>query len=380
MTDGELARLRERFPILRDHVYLYNCSQGALSNAVEQGMQEFLESWRKSLVPWDEWVRKYELIRVEFARLINAQPDEVAIIPSASAGINSIANALEFDQRNKVVMGEFEFPTMGQIWLAQQARGARVEFISATHDRIHADAYARAIDDNTAIVPVTHVSFVNGFRADVAAITRIAHEHGALVFLDDYQDCGTRPVDMKGLGVDFYVTGTLKYLLGPPGLGFLYVRGGLSEQLTSSVTTWLAQRNPFAFDPKTFDPAATARRFDGGSPPVPNIYAALPALELLFEIGLANVAEQITKVSTSFARGARTLGVDVKTPEDSIGPLIVLRSQDPLQVAATLRERGIIVSPRLDGVRFAFHVYNTMEDVDRALGAVRKNLRLLARI
>src|SRR5579884_1891344 len=136
LTDERIAELRQQFPILENSTYLYNCSQGALSKAVQRGMQEYAESWRTSAAPWDEWMLKCDAIRAEFARFINAHPDEIAILTSASAGINPIANALHFDGRNKVIMGEFEFPTMGQIWLAQQARGADVRFLPAQKNRI----------------------------------------------------------------------------------------------------------------------------------------------------------------------------------------------------------------------------------------------------
>jgi len=207
LTDQQVAELRSHFPILRKKTYLYSCSQGALSDAVESGMREYADSWRTASDPWGEWMGVYEGLRAEFARFINASPDEVAIVNTASAGINAIASALSFDKRNKVVMGEYEFPTMGQIWLAQQARGASVEFVDGTDNAIATDSYARTIDERTSIVPVTQVSFVNGFRSDVAGIVRLARAQGALVFLDGYQDCGTRPIDVKALDVDFFDVG-----------------------------------------------------------------------------------------------------------------------------------------------------------------------------
>lgn len=379
LTDERIAELRRQFPILENSVYLYSCSQGALSRAVEGGMQEYAESWRTSGAPWDDWILKYDAIRAEFADFINASPDEIAILTSASAGINPIANALNFEGRNKVVMGEFEFPTMGQIWLAQQARDAKIQFLSAQGNRIPLEAYEKAVDERTMIVPLTHVSFVNGFRSDVAGITRLAHARGALVFLDGYQDCGTRPLDVKALGVDFYVTGTLKYLLGPPGVAFLYVRGGLAEKLTPPITSWLAQRDVFAFNTKSLDPAPNARRFEGGSPPIPSIYAALPALRMLRELGLANIAAQIKKLTSAFLNGLRDLGIEVKTPLDSEGPLVVVRTHDPGGLLAKLTERRIVVSARHDGVRFAFHFYNTLADVEQALNALKDNMSLMVR-
>lgn len=379
LSDEQISTLRLRFPILREKTYLYNCSQGALSDAAEAGMQAFLESWRSSGAPWNDWVEQYEGMRSEFARFIRAEPDEIAILTSASAGINAIANAIDFSKRPKIVMGEYEFPTMGQIWLAQQPRGAQIHFLESVDNGISPDAYEYAIDERTAVLPVTQVSFLNGFRSDVGALTRMAHARGAYVFVDGYQDCGTRPIDVTSMDVDFYVTGTLKYLLGPPGLAFLYVRRSLIERLTPTLTSWMAQRDVFAFNARKLEPAAEARRFEGGSPAVPNIYAARAALDLLSNIGMENVASQIARLTRAFIQGTRALGIAIKTPETSVGPLVVVRSYDSSALVSKLIERGVMVSSRLDGVRFSFHVYNNLYDVATALSALKENLSLLVR-
>ena len=281
LTDSQVRALRSRFPILSRKIYLNSCSQGALCDAVEDGFREYLASWHEHGSPWDIWVERYEAARVQFAQFIGATADEVAILPYASAGMNAVASALNFGERNKVVMGEFEFPTMGHVWLAQRRRGAQVEFVSAVGNSIPTEHYARAIDRKTLIVPVTGVCFMNGYRSRVSEIVPLAHAGGALVMLDDYQDCGTRPVNVKETGVDFYVTGTLKYLLGPPGLALLYVRRELIENLQPTISGWFAQRNPFAFDVKTLDLSPSARRFEAGSPMVPNVYGAMRGIGLL---------------------------------------------------------------------------------------------------
>src|SRR5215472_13369713 len=210
LSEKQVREIRSRFPIFQRKIYLNSCSQGALSDAVESGLKDYVASWHEQGSPWETWVERYEAARTAFARFINSSPDEVAIVTSASAGINSIASALDFRERKKVVMGEFEFPTMGHVWLAQRTRGADVQFVSAEGNRIPAANYERMIDRNTLIVPLTHVCFKNGFRSEVRAVTHLAHDAGALVMLDDYQDCGTRPVDVKAMDLDFYVTGTLK--------------------------------------------------------------------------------------------------------------------------------------------------------------------------
>jgi selenocysteine lyase/cysteine desulfurase len=372
LTESQVATIRDDFPILEKKTYLYSCSQGALSTAAQRGLNAYVSSWRTSSAPWDEWVGVYERLRASFAHFINAEPDEIAIVTSASGGINPIASALHFDSRNGVVMSEYEFPTMGQIWLAQQPRGARVHFLDGVKEAVPLDLYERAIDEHTRVVPITQISFLNGFRSDVGAITKLAHERGALVFLDGYQDCGTRSLDVKALGVDFFVTGTLKYLLGPPGLAFLYVRRELIETLTPTMTSWFAQRDIFAFDTKHLDLAPSARRFETGAPAIPNIYCAAPAIDLLSRIGMDNVAGQIEILARTFLDGARALNIAMKTPESSVGPLVVLRARDAAAVLERLTERDVVVSSRKDGVRFAFHVYNDLADVHAALNVLEE--------
>ncbi len=379
LTDPEATAIRSRFRVFKKKIYLNSCSQGALCDAVEASQQEHIQSWHDSGSPWDVWVEKYEAARTAFARFIGAEPDEVAIIPSASAGINSIASALDFRSRRKVVMGEFEFPTMGQIWLAQQRRGMEIQFLESHKDRLSADAYAEAIDNQTLIVPLTHICFMNGFRSDVRAVTRLAHDQGALVMLDDYQDAGTRPIKVKELNVDFYVTGALKYLLCPSGIAFLYVRRGLIEALTPTITGWFGQQNPFAFDTKHFDPAHTARRFEAGSPPVPHVYAVSAALELLRSVGFERIADHVGGLTQKFLEGARQLQIQIKTPPDSRGPLVVLRMKDAEAMVKKLAEREIVVSNRMDGLRVSFHVYNSIEDVQALLSVLEKYKNLTVR-
>lgn len=378
LTGQQIREIRSRFKIFRSKIYLNTCSQGALSDAVESGFNEYIASWHEQGSPWETWVERYEAARTAFAKFIHASPDEVAIVTSVSAGINGIASALNVRERNKVVMGEFEFPTMGQIWLGQRVRGVQVQFAKAQDNSIPAAAYEKLIDRYTLIVPLTHVCFKNGFRTDVSTVTQMAHSAGALVMLDDYQDCGTRPIDVKAMNLDFYLTGTLKYLLGPPGLAFLYVRKELISSLAPTVTGWFGQGNPFAYNPQHFELSSTARRFESGSPSIPNVYGAIPGFQMLEEIGLENVAGHIETLAQSLRDRARELGILTKTPAESAGPLVVLQCHDSALLLQTLAQNGIVASNRFDGLRISFHVYNTLDDVNAVAEVLKKNKHLLA--
>jgi selenocysteine lyase/cysteine desulfurase len=379
LSDNQIQAIRSRFNIFQRKIYLNSCSQGALSDAVQHGMEDYIASWHEQGSPWETWVEQYEAARVAFAKFINAGPDEVAILTSASAAINSVASALSFKHRRKVVMGEFEFPTMGHVWLAQRTRGADVSFVPAEGNHIPATNYEKMIDRDTLMVPLTHVCFKNGFRSEVGAVTQIAHHAGALVMLDDYQDCGTRPVDVKAMDLDFYVTGTLKYLLGPPGLAFMYVRKNLIQSLVPTITGWFAQTNPFAFDPQNLNLSPTARRFESGSPSVPNVYAAMPGFQLLQEIGMANVADHVSRLTQELLRSVAALDIRVKTPADSAGPLVVLQANDSTLLVKKLAESGIVASNRHDGLRISFHIYNTLDDVKAVVEVLKTNINLLVR-
>src|SRR5579863_4115063 len=377
LTDQQIREIRSRFSIFQRKIYLNTCSQGALSDAVQNGLEDYIATWHEQGSPWETWMDRYDSARIAFAQFINASPDEVAIVTSASAAINAVASALHFRDRKKVVMGEFEFPTMGHIWLAQRVRGAEVQFVQAKGNCIPAANYEKMVDRNTLIVPLTHVCFKNGFRSDVNAITQIAHGSGALVMLDNYQDCGTRPVDVKAMDLDFFVTGTLKYLLGPPGLAFMYVRKEIISSLAPTVTGWFGQANPFAYDPKLFDLSPTARRFESGSPSVPNVYAALPGFQLLHKIGMENVAGHIKKLAQSLLSCTHDLGIRAKTPADSARALIVLQCKDSDLLVQKVAESNIVASNRHDGLRISFHVYNTMDDVKAVVEVLKKNIDLM---
>jgi selenocysteine lyase/cysteine desulfurase len=368
-----LEQFRARFPILGRRVYLNSCSQGALSLDVEAAITSFVESWRTAGSPWDRWVGEVERLRASFAAAIGADLDEIAVMPNASTAIGAIATALAFDgDRRGVLLGEFEFPTMAHVWQAQQRRGARIDWVRAVGETLPVEQYAARIDERTLIVPATHVCFRNGYRLDVAHLAAICRERGAYFMLDDYQRTGTAPLDVHALGVDFLVTGALKYLLGPPGVAFLYVRRGLVERLEPLSTGWFGRVDPFAFSLAPVDWSATARRFETGSPPVPNVFAAAAGLDVLRTLEPAAIEGQIARLVDRFSGGARARGFEVATPDDpgARGPLVVVRSSDAGALVQRLADRGIVVSARANGLRVSFHAYNNDEDVGVVLDAL----------
>src|SRR5438270_11597491 len=378
--DG-VAAFRKQFPIFERSIYLSSCSQGALARPVEAALEEFMASWHEHGNPWERWVGEAETLRAEFARMVNASPDEIAITFSVSSALNSLASALSYEDRPAVVISDFDFPTMGHVWLAQQRRGAQVRFARAQGYRLPLHAYEREIGDDTALVATTHVCYRNGFKINAAALAEVAHERGALLLLDAFQSLGTQPVDVKALGLDFMVTGALKYLLGTPGIAFFYVRDDLVERFQPSDSGWFAQEQVFAYDVHHLDYARSARRFETGSPPVPNAYATLAALRLLASVGLPAIERHVQDLSGRLIAGARRRGFAVLTPEEPAerGPLVMIGATDATRLVEKLAAERILCSTRDGALRVSFHYYNTSEDVDAVLDALDRHAGLVAR-
>ena len=375
--------IRDEFPIFEHTTYLNSCSQGALSHRVRRAYEEYLEGWDENGAEWEHWVERAETARAAFARLLRAEAADVAVTTSVSQGVNGIVSSLPFERggRPKIVISEYEFPTVGQIAHAQELRGAEVVHVLPEADgSIAVERFAEAIDERTALVCCTTISYRTGHRQAVAEIARIAHERGALCLADSYQAVGAVDLDVGALGVDFVTGGTVKYLLASAGLGFLYVRRELLERLLPTQTGWFADEDIFQMDISDYSPAADARRFDAGTPPVPNIYAGVAGVSLIEEAGVAAIEEHVSVLAERLIDGLLELGADVATPRDPArrGPLVCVRSTDVDALVRELLGERIITSSRDDRLRVSLHLYNTAEDVDRLLGALRARRPLLA--
>ena len=368
----DIAAWRARIPILEHAIPMNNCSQAPQSDATQAAVDAYLRSWAREGMDWDAWMAEVERARQSFARLINADMDEVAVTSSVSQAASALASALSFDgNRRRVLASAAEFPTVGHVWLAQAPRGAEVGWVPLS-DRgtIDTSDYATRIDERTRVVSACHAYFVNGFKHDVAAIARLAHARGALLFVDAYQTLGTEPIDVKALDVDALAGGTLKYLMASAGIAFLYVRRALAEQLRPTVTGWFGRAHPFAFDATALDWAPGARRFDSGTPPIINAYIARAGLEIIHQVGPANIADWTRVLSDRLVTGGRARGLTLYgTPNaHSKAPTTAFWvGADSAIVEHRMRARGVIPSARGSVIRLSPHFYSTIQDVDHAL-------------
>ncbi|HLY31463.1 MAG TPA: aminotransferase class V-fold PLP-dependent enzyme, partial [Ktedonobacterales bacterium] len=249
---SELLAYREQFPILQRKIYLNSCSLGTLSLRGMAGMTRFQELWNEhGAQAWYElWMGELDALRRKFARLINAQPHEVAIAPSVSVALGEIASALEDDpasgKRDHVILADMDFPTLAYQWLARRRQGTRVTFVeSPDRIRLPAELFGQHITHKTRLVATSHVFYLSGYVQDIGALAQMAHAQGALLLVDDYQGTGQIPLDVKALDLDFVVTGSLKWLLGGPGVSFIYAREELLPRLRPTMTGWWASRDQF---------------------------------------------------------------------------------------------------------------------------------------
>ena len=294
--------------MLASKVYVNSCSQGALSDAVRAGYEEYLDGWDANGAEWGFWVERAEAIRGRFGELIDAPPDEVAIQTSVSAAVSAFVSGLELaGERNRIVISENEFPAIGQIAHAQELRGAEVVQVAPDPE-----AYAAAVDERTALVCSTFVSYRTGAVHDVEAIYGIAREHGALMLVDSYQGVGALPLRASEVG-DVVVGGTVKYLLASAGLAFMYVGRHVLSQVPTQ-TGWFADENVFDMQIERYRPHPSARRYDAGTPPVPNIYGGLAGVGLILETGVPEIQRHVAGLVERLLGGLDELGASVAAP------------------------------------------------------------------
>lgn len=361
---------RRRIPLLASCIPMNNCSQGPQTDATRAAAERYLESWNRTGMDWDAWMDEVQLAKAAFAALIGASAEEIAVFSSVSEATSAVASAIDFTSgRQRVVVSAMEFPTVGHVWLAQQRRGAHVSWVAMRDGVIDTADYDEHLNDDTAVIVACHGFYVNGFTQDIAAIVERAHAVGALAFTDAYQMLGARPVDVKALGVDFLVAGNLKYLMGVPGIAFLYVRPGLTESLHPTVTGWFGRANPFAFDATMLDWAEGASRFDTGTPPIVNAYIARAGMDVITSIGVGNIrawhevlAERLRDGGKE--RGLRLYGTGDLSRKTANSAFLV---DDSHVIEGEMRARGVLPSARGPVIRLAPHFYNTIDDVDTAL-------------
>lgn len=367
--DYDLAAWRKQIPLVETCNPMNNCSQAPQSHATRRAAEEYLDSWGGIGMAWDVWMEEVEKARAAFARLIGASADEIAVSTSVSQATASVASAMDFAARPGVVMSGGEFPSVAHVWRAHQKYGAEIRVTPVRDGVLAVDDYAPLLGKDTAVVSACHGYYQTGFTQDIGAITQLAHEAGAMIYVDAYQTLGALSIDVKAWDVDFLASGNLKFLMGIPGIAFLYVHPRVLPGLEPAVTGWLGRENPFAFDADKLDWSTTARRFDLGTPPVLDAYVARAGMEMLLEVGPAAIEAWNRVLSARLVEGGLSRGLDLMGSHDpqQKAPTTAFRVADAHRVEANLRQRQVIASARGEALRLAPHFYSRLDDCDHAL-------------
>jgi kynureninase len=378
LTD-ELLHWRREFPILDKTVYLISHSLGAMPRETYDRLHEYADIWAtRGVRAWAEgWWDMPVTVGDEVARIIGADPGTVVMHQNVSVCQSLIISCLEpTPQRNKIVYSELNFPSVMYVYEAH-ARDGRLRIETVKSDdgiTVPLERMLEAIDESTLLVPFSHVLFKSAFLQDAKAIIDRAHEVGAMVVLDTYQSAGTVPFSVKELNADFATGGSVKWLCGGPGAGYLYVSPELQQKLEPKTTGWMAHESPFAFD-TSLRYASNITRFLHGSPAIPALYAALSGYKIINEIGVDRIRQKSVRQTDFLIALAEEAGFEVTSPKESArrGGTVTVAHENASSMAKELVRREFVIDYRPGaGVRISPHFYTTDEELKLVIEEMKK--------
>ena len=372
--EDPLLRWRAEFPIVDSCTYLVSHSLGAMPRRASAYLQQFADEWSsRGVRAWHEgW---WEIGRTTgdlLAPVLGVQPGSISMHQNVTVAMAIIASCHTFDsRRNRIVMTDLEFPSNMYLFEGFRRYGADIAYVKSPDAmRTDLEALLDAIDDRTVLVPLSYVLFKSAYIQKVEAVIEKAHRVGARVILDLYQAAGTVPLSVGRLGADFAVGGSVKWLCGGPGAGYLYVRPDLAGQLKPGIVGWAAHAEPFEFAPGAIAYADAPERFQSGTPNVPSLYSARAGYEIVAEIGVPAIREKSLRLTRRMMQMASEAGFRVNTPDrdDERGGSVIIDAPGGKAVADELIRREVIVDYRPGaGVRMAPHFYNTLEEIEHAM-------------
>lgn len=378
MHDDQLLSYRDRFPILQKSIYLINHSLGAMPAATYDRLHEYAETWAtRGIRAWAEgWWEKPLTVGDKIGRILGAPSGSIVMHQNVSVCQTTILSAFDLSgKRNKIVYEALNFPSVMYVYQAhvRDLGGRIVEVPSSDGITIDTQRMVDAIDEETLLVPISHVLFRTAYIQDLKPIIEKAHKVGAYVVLDAYQSAGTVPINLTELGVDFATGGSVKWLCGGPGAGWLYVRPDLQKSLKPRATGWAAHSAPFAFA-HDLEYAPDTHRFLNGSPAIPTLYAAESGYEIIAEVGVDRIREKSVRQTTKLIELAAANGWRVNSPLDPAtrGGSVIIDVPYAGEVVRELAEREILVDYRPDaGIRIGPHFYNSDAEVEIAVNEIK---------
>jgi selenocysteine lyase/cysteine desulfurase len=371
-----VEKWRSEFSILARKNYLNSCSLGALSHRATTRIAQFHAEWDEwgASAWYDQWTARLFELRDAVGRLLNAERDEIALTASVSAALSTVASAVDYRARPQIVVSELDFPTLAYQWMVRP----EVEVVRVRSDdgaTIDPARFEEAVTERTAVLATSHVFFTTGAIQDLRRLARIAHDRGALFLVDAYQSGGQVPIDVREADADVLVTGPLKWLLGGPGLAYLYVRQSLIERLVPRIAGWFGAESQFGFDITEFEFKHDARRFELGTPSLPTVHAALGGQSIIDEVGMPAIRDRNRSLTERLIAAVRANGFNVRcaAQPNARSAIVMVAHDDPGAAVAALSARNIIVDWRPGYVRVSPHFYNTEAEIDAVAAALAES-------
>ena len=371
----DMESVREQFPVTKNKVFLNHAAESPLPKPVADAVHKYVEEFSNF---GESSIELEDRGKSLFAKLINAKPEELAIVENTSMGLNIAANLLRYPPGSKIVTTDMEYPSVVYPWL-RKSLPVKVHYVKNVNGKMLLEDVEKAVDDNTVVVVVSHVEYFNGFRNDLGAISEIAHEHGAYVIVDAIQSAGAVKIDVKKDDVDFLTCACYKWLLGPPGAGYLYVKRELVEKFEPPLVGWLSVK-PEVFETIDFwdiwslKLSETASRFEVGTPSFISIAGIIQALKMFLDFGMENVERRILKLTDYLIETVKDLGLKLQTPEEKQyrSGIVNFKISNPKELAEKLNGKNIVVSARSHGIRVSPHFYNIEEEIDTLMEEVKR--------
>ncbi len=370
--------IREQFPVTRNKVFLNHAAQSPLPKPVAEVLHKYVDDFSNfgtSSIEWNDGGKPF------FAKMIGAKPEEIAFVENTSVGLNIAANVLHYPRGSKIVTTDLEYPSVVYPWLRRKL-GVKVDYVKNVNGKILLEDLEKTVDDNTIAVAISHVEYVNGFRNDLRAVSKIAHDHGAYLIVDAIQSAGAFSIDVKKDDVDFLATACYKWLLSPPGAGYLYVKNDLIKKFEPPFAGWASVKQEVFetidfWDIWSLRLSKTASRFEVGSPSFISLVGAEQALKMLLSIGIDTIQSRIIKLTDYLRENIKNMDLKLQTPEEKQyrSGIVNFKINRAQEITRKLAEKGIVVSARAHGIRVSPHFYNTEEEIDKLVEEIRKILK-----
>jgi len=369
-----LEDYRKEFPVTRSYVYLDHAGVAPVSLRGKRAVEKFLsEATESGMFNYKQWMDRVEEVRRSCAILTGAEPEEIAFVKNTSQGISIVAEGLDWNEGDNLLVCEKDFPSNIYPWLNLKRKGVEIRVVPSQNERILLEDIELLIDSRTKLLTVSSVNFSSGFKIDLEVVGRLCKGKGILFFVDAIQSLGVIPMDVNEFKIDFLAADGHKWLLSPEGTGIFYCRKELAPRINPPLIGWKSIINESDYDHVDFRLKTNALRFEEGSLNVMGIYALGAAIDLLVEVGIDRIQARVIELGDLIIREAEKRDFQVRTPkskEERGGIISIIGNFDPIKVKDKLKEEGILVNVRGGAIRISPHFYNTEYEVLRLFNAI----------